>query len=603
MHDVARSISAETGTGLIQAELGFVVLLSIAALVAIVNRRLRLPYTVALVLVGLALAFVPHPLQISGVFTSSFILVLLVPPLIFEATLQIRWEALRLDLTPILILAVGGTLFGTAIVAGIVKPLLGVPTVAAVAFGALIAATDPVAVVAFFRRLGVGQRLRVLVEGESLFNDAAAIVLFNLAIGAGALGTGAGFSWWYGVREFAATAFMGLAVGTVLGYIVSQIVLRNIDDHLIETATTLALAYGSYVAAEYFHWSGILAVVVAGLLVGNLGMRNTSPTTKIAIDNFWEFMAFIANSLVFLLIGLGIDIARFPSYLLPVFVAVMAIIVSRAVVVYGLSWLHEAAGAANPLPLKYRRVLFWGGLRGAIGLALALTLTDDKVGGAGIAEELRFMTFGVVLFTLVVQGLTIERVIDALGLSDRPTQLKEQQKKQALIYAARAGRRELDRLSEDGILAGDVWRSMSEQCEDDISARNLALREHFDQWQELEQEMVLQARERVLRAERAAVADAGRRGLISEDVQEELVRDLDSRVAAILLIRDSSSYAFSAGDEPQSDDGEADAGEADAGEPSVEKPRDDQPPAAGGCGSAPEERESEAQPESEGEAR
>jgi CPA1 family monovalent cation:H+ antiporter len=368
-------------------------------------------------------------------------------------------------------------------------------------------------------------------------------VLFNLAIAAGAAGLGSESSVLSGLREFATVSFMGLAVGFVLGYIVSQIILSNVDDHLIETATTLALAYGAYVIAEQFHWSGILAVVTAGLFVGNFGVRNTSPTTKIAIDNFWELLAFIANSLVFLLIGLRIDIVQLQQYLLPVLVAVLAILVSRGLVVYGLTWLHQLVGARHPVPIKYRRVLFWGGLRGAISLALALTLTDEMVGGEGIAQELRFMTFGVVLFTLLVQGLTIERVIKALGLSKRPEQLREQQRRQALVYASRAGRRELDRLSEQGILAGDVWRSMTHQYDDEITERNISLRNHLEQWQELEQEMVLQAREDALVAERAAVIDAARRGLIAQDVNEELLEVLDNRLAAIQLIRESSSLA------------------------------------------------------------
>jgi CPA1 family monovalent cation:H+ antiporter len=227
-----------------------------------------------------------------------------------------------------------------------------------------------------------------------------------------------------------------------------------------------------------------------------------------------------------------------------VLVAVLAILVSRGLVVFGLTYLHQVVSPERRVPVRYRSVMFWGGLRGAISLALALTLTDQMVGGTGIALELQFMTFGAVLFTLLVQGLTIERVIMALGLSNRPEHLKEQQRRQALVYASRAGRRELDRLRDDGILAGDVWRSMTQQYDEEITDRSILLRDHLERWQELEQQMVLQAREDVLIAERAAVTDIARRGLIEEDVNEELVRDLDNRVAAIQLLRARSNIAI-----------------------------------------------------------
>jgi CPA1 family monovalent cation:H+ antiporter len=347
------------------------------------------------------------------------------------------------------------------------------------------------------------------------------------------------------VREFVVVGGLGLVIGAVLGYFVSNIVLRNVDDHLIETATTLALAFGSYVVAEELGGSGLLAVVIAGLFVGNLGFQNTSPTTKLTIDNFWEFMAFVANSLVFLLIGLRIEIVKFQSYLVPVVVAVVAILVSRAIVVYGLTWLHGALRSKRPVPTSYRHVMYWAGLRGAISLALALALPDDAVGGAGVAEELRFMAFGVVLFSLLVQGTTIGRVIEFLGLSEHSPPLQEQQRRQALVYAAREGRRELDRLSADGIISHDVWRAMSEVYDLEIADRRSALRDHLDDYQELEQAMVLQAREDVLRAERTAVADAARRGLISDEVQEDLAGEIDSHMAALALMRSTRAHAAS----------------------------------------------------------
>ncbi len=533
-------------SGLIQQELGFIILLSIAALVAILIRRIRLPYTVALVLVGLILSFFPNFLGFQ--VSSDLILAILVPPLIFEATLHIPWRKLRNDLLPVLLLAVVGTLLGTFLVGSIVRQVLNVPLLAAIAFGALISATDPVAVIAFFRTMGVSKRLTILVEGESLFNDGVAIVIFNLAIGAAAASTTGEIDLSLGeaLVEFVTVAFGGLGVGLFLGYIVSYIILKNVDDHLIETATTVALAFGSFLAAESFgsiigieglHFSGILAVVAAGLMVGNIGSQNTSPTTQITLDNFWEFLAFAVNSLVFLLIGLEIEIAQLVPNIFPIIVAVLAILVSRAIIIYSLGWVHgRFLQPLRRIPLSYRHVMYWGGLRGAISLALALTLSSDLFGET-VATELQVMTFGVVLFTLLGQGITIERLIRWLKISDKPPQRIEQQRRQANLYAKWAGRRELDRLRQDGILFRDIWEAMSNVYDQEIASNKESLRTHLREYPELEQEMYLQAREDVLKAEKSAISDAARRGLISEEVHEELSKELNDRSAALELIK------------------------------------------------------------------
>jgi len=377
--------AAQAG-GLIEQEIGFVLLLTIAALVAILIRRIRLPYTVALVVAGLTLSLVPNILTFD--VSSDLILAVLVPPLVFEATLNIKWPDLRGDLPLVLLLAIGGTLLSTFIVGGIVFQLLDIPLLGALAFGALIAATDPVAVIAFFKSLGVSKRLSILVEGESLFNDGVAIVVFNLTIAAAAAalaGNGqAEFSLVAAIIEFLRVSVVGIGIGLALGFVVAYVILRNIDDHLIETATTVALAFGAYVAAESLHTSGLLAVVAAGLVVGNIGMSNTSPTTRLTLDNFWEFMAFVANSLVFILIGLEMRIAQLVQFAVPIAVAVLAVLFSRAISVYLITALHNRLTPDRlDVPIRYQHVMFWGGLRGAISLALALTI-GRKIGRAHV---------------------------------------------------------------------------------------------------------------------------------------------------------------------------------------------------------------------------
>ncbi len=550
--DLARWLQ-EAPSELISAELTFIIMMAVAAVVAILTRYVRLlsrvPYTVALVVVGLLASLVRLPVSIP--ISSDLILALLVPPLLFEATLHLKWEKLKLNLTPILLLALVGTLISTFVVAFSLTwaTFVQIPLAAAIAFGALISATDPVAVIAFFRTLGVSKRLAVLVEGESLFNDGVAIVLFSLAVAAGEAmeaGTWQGFNLFEALLDFVIVAGGGTLVGVVLGAFVSYIVLRNVDDHLIETVTTLTLAFGAYLTAEEFgfligqpslHLSGILAVVAAGLFVGNIGRENTSPTTGLALDSFWEFLAFVVNSLVFLVIGLTIDITRFAGNLGAILLAVVLVLVSRFFVVRILAAIHAAVEPNRRIGRRYQMIMWWGGLRGAISLALALTLTNGPF--RAVATDLQLMTFGVVLFTLLFQGMTIERLILNLGLAYKAPAILAQQRLQAQIYASSAGQLELDRLYQEGIVAREIYDAMSQTYASEIAGRKRSFLHHLRAFPELEQNMVMQARTDLLRAERNALGSALRRGLISEEIYEELVRELDDRTAALEIVRAS----------------------------------------------------------------
>lgn len=531
-------------SALIQQELSFIILLALAALVSIVVWRIRLPYTVALVLVGLGLSFTRGVVTLN--ISDELILALLVPPLVFEATSHLQWKLLRRNLLPILLTAVVGTLISTLIVGNLIIRVLNVPAAAAIAFGALISATDPVAVVAFFRSLGVDKRLGILVEGESLFNDGIAIVVFNLAVAAGAAiehGTYTGFALSTSLSEFAIVAGGGLLLGAFLGGVVSFLILKNVNDPLAETAVTLTVAYGAFLLAEGFgplfgashrHLSGILAVVAAALFVGNIGRLNTSPTTKITLDNFWEFLSYVVNSFVFLIIGLEIQLPVLAENIVPILVAVGAVLVSRAIVIYSLTWLQGVLQPKIRIPHSYRHVMFWGGLRGAISLALALTLREYF---PAQAEQLKVMTFGVVLFTLLVQGLSIESLIRHLGLAKIAPEVVEQQRRQVLVYAKQAGQQELDRLRDQGIVTQEIWEAMRAVYDEEITQAKVVLREHMAGHPQLEQSMVLQAREDALRSERVAMADAVRRGLISEEVYQELLHEVDTHSAALQVIR------------------------------------------------------------------
>ncbi len=538
---IISAVLAAEESQLLSQEIAAVVLLAIAAGVAVLAKRLQFPYTVALVLAGLGASVLGDLVAVD--ISPDLILALLVPPLLFEATLHLPWGKLKADLTPILLFALIGTFIGTVLLAALVNQVLGLPWAAAFAFGALISATDPVAVIAFFKALGAPKRLSVLVEGESLFNDAVAVVAFGLAV---SVAQGEEFTIGGAAVDFIVISAGGLAVGAGLGYLVSAVFLARVDDPLIETSTTLALAYGSFLLAEEFgsvigrdglHFSGILAVVAAGLMVGTVGLQNTSPSTKLTLEHFWELLTFLVNSMVFLVIGLRITPSDLTEELWAVAVALVGVVVVRVALVYGLAELTEKIVPRRFIPMSYRHVMTWGGLRGAISLALVLTMSVDDFGQETV-DTVRVMSFGVVLFTLLIQGTTITGLIRRLGLSGKADNELEQQRHQARIAMRRAGQSEINRLGTEGVLFTDMADALSKTYQREVSTQSTSLRNHFRAHPELEVAMLLQARRDALVAERSALNEVARAGSVDLQVASDLSVELNDRLAALDLLEE-----------------------------------------------------------------
>lgn len=373
------------------------ILLLIAAIVAMAVRRLKIPYTVGLILTGIILAVTPFPTDDLEI-TKELIFSILLPPLIYEAAIYIKWQELRRDLPVILTLAGVGVLLSAAITTAGMHYLAGWGWQSAILFGVLIAATDPVSVIATFKEAGVHGRLRLLVEAESLFNDGAAAVAFSIALAFAVDGS-------ITVSSTLQTLVITVAGGILCGALVAGGVLLlagRTNEHLIEITLTTVAAYGSFLLAEHFHLSGVLASLVAGLLTGNVGsLGSFSDKGRDAVVSFWEFIAFAVNSLIFMFLGIGGAYQDFSNLLLPITVAVAMMFAGRALSIYPLSALFSRS--TLQISPNHQHILFWGGLRGALALALALGLPPEMPD----REAITAVAFAVVACSIFVQGLTM----------------------------------------------------------------------------------------------------------------------------------------------------------------------------------------------------
>jgi monovalent cation:H+ antiporter, CPA1 family len=500
---------------IVQMEFIAVVLLLIAATVSVVTQRLHIPYTVGLVIVGLGLTLLEQLPSIN--ITPELILALLVPPLVFEAAFLLDFSDLRRELRLVISLAVPGVILTTLLVGGVISLGAGVDLPYALVFGALIAATDPVAVVALFRSIGAPKRLQVLLEGESLLNDGTAIMLFNLMLTIVLTGQ---FHIGKSVAQFFVIAGGGILVGVVMGILISALIGR-INNALVETTLTIVLAYGSYILAEYvFGVSGVLAVVAAGLASGEIGPRGMTPTTRIVVFNFWETIAFLANSMVFLAIGLKMDINILIANIPAILWAILAVLAARAVTVFGLSSLHKG------IPTNWKMILFWGGLRGAISLALALSLSDQ----IPHPEQLQAMAFGVVLFTLVVEGLTMQPLIKGAGVSLFSGFHQEYDRRHARAVALRAAQSRLQRMHHEGVISEYTQRRLGKLIDERLHQMSEEVRAALEAEPSLYQEELADAWIETLRAQRSALTGLFHNNIITEDVYTELVAEVDARL-------------------------------------------------------------------------
>jgi CPA1 family monovalent cation:H+ antiporter len=390
-------------------------LLIAASIIAVIAKRIGIPYTVALVLGGLLLSVVHLPALAPlhqgnrpDWLTPDVILILFLPALLFEGSLKIELRHIRTDIVPLLLLANLGVLIATLVTGFVIYYAVGMSLIVALLFGSMVSATDPISVLSIFKEVAVEERLSVLVEGESLLNDGTAVALFQILL-TSAVGGGVGLV--LGAGQFLLSVAGGALLGLALGYFVSTLT-KIIDDAQIEITLTTILAYGTFLLARHLHLSGVIATVAAGLVIGNVAAKTGMSTrTLTALRSFWEYASFIINSLVFLLIGLEVRIGGVLRGWKAILIAIAAIFLGRILSVYTLVPFSNLF--SKRIPFVWQHVMVWGGLRGALSLALALSLDSTFP----YRDQILNLTFGVVVFSILVQGLSIKPLLRILRLA------------------------------------------------------------------------------------------------------------------------------------------------------------------------------------------
>jgi CPA1 family monovalent cation:H+ antiporter len=495
---------------------------------------LRVPYPILLVLGGLVLGFIPGLPQVT--LRPDVVLVAILPPLLYSAAFFTSLRDLRRNARPISLLAVGLVIVTTVVVAVACHTALdGLSWPLCFVAGAIVAPTDAVAATAIASRLGVPRRLVAIIEGESLVNDATALVLYGFAVTA--VSTGA-FSLWHAEWRFVVDVVGGIAIGLAVGFVIRE-VRRRLDHSPTDIAIALLSGYFAFLPASAAGVSAVLAVVTVGVFVGWYTPELTTVQTRLQGDAVWGILTFLLNALLFGLVGLQLrpildTLSGRPvgTLIRDALVAGGAVIVTRLVFIYPITYvprfLFPRIRARDPYPpWQYPTLIGWAGLRGAVSLAAALALPVATASGAPFPERARiiYLAFCVILATLVVQGLSLPAVIRLLGLEDDGLAEKEETK--ARIYAADAA---LSRLEE---LAGEDWvrAETAERMRGLYGFRRQRFAARFDADDdgavEQQSQDYQRLRRELLDAERRAVVELRRNGRIDDSTMNLVTRDLD----------------------------------------------------------------------------
>ncbi len=501
-----------------------IILLLVATIVALLSRQLRMPYVTGLVLAGLAIAeFLPRKIGLD----SSLIINLFLPILLFEAAINTDVSRLRSTLKPVLLLAGPGVVIAAGVTAVGLKFGLNLAWIPALLAGVILAITDTVSVIAVFKEISVPSRLITIVEGESLFNDGIALVLFSLILKFNSTGS---VTVTEGIQELVVVLVGGLAVGWVIGFLGTGLYSKSEDDPLSSILLTVAIALGAFQAGQFLHVSGVVAVVIAGLMVGNLERSSSvSASSRVTVLSFWEYAGFGVNTFIFLLIGLELSLNTLGNNLSAVILAILAYQVGRLLAVYPLLAIVGLFDRA--VPLRWQHVLFLGNIKGSLSMALALSLPNAVPG----RETLIAIVFGSVLLSLLGQGVSLPWIVQRLKLSHISETMQWVEGLQSQLMTAKAAQDELETLLKGGVLPKAVYEEMRSGYQVKVAAAERALRDFYNRRADKLPLAALEprldaVRRRLLLAEKNALNDALRKRILSDEVVKARLKTLDEQL-------------------------------------------------------------------------
>ena len=512
-----------------------VLLLAVVVVLVMLARRLNIPYPIPLVLGGLALGFVPGLPHVA--MPPDLVLLVFLPPLLYSESLTLSWRDFRANLRPIGMLSIGLVAMTTVLVAVTAHAIVpGLPWAAAFVLGAIVAPTDEVAVSAIAERLPMPHRLLTIIEGESLVNDAVSLVLYRLATAA--VVTGA-FSWLSGGLGFLLASAGGIGIGLAVGTGVAWIRRRLRPDPLIENTISLLTPFVAYLPAETVHVSGVLAVVATGLYLGRQGPRFVTSATRLQAGALWRMIDFLLNSLLFILLGLQLRsiLDRLAGHPWTALVTEAALL-SVCVILARIAWVVPAnclprllarRGRARDASLPWQQtvVIAWTGIRGGISLAAALAIPLTTGGGTAFPQRdmLIFLTFAVILSTLVVQGLSLPALIRRLGMKE--DDLAGREEADARLQASRAGLARLNQMAEAEDLPEEIVSDLREHITNRTQRFEARTRGDANEDYEARAATYRRLRHEIVNAERKTVVSLRDASAISDAVMRRLQRALD----------------------------------------------------------------------------
>lgn len=504
--------------------IGLIILLLVATGVALLSRRLRVSYVTGLVLAGLVFTEI-LPRQFG--LDPALVLNLFLPILIFEAGINTDISRLRSTFKAIALLAGPGAMISAGIIAILLKLGLGLTWIPALLAGVILANTDTVSVLAVFKEIPVPSRLSTIVEGETLFNDAVALVLFNLILNAYATGS---FTFLGGLQQLVVVSLGGIVVGLILGYL-SVGLFNRLDDPLSSILLTVAVALGTFQAGQFLNVSGAVAVVVAALIFGNVGLsRRISASSRITLLSFWEYAGFGVNTFIFLLIGVEINLTIFWQTLPGVLLAVFAFQVGRLLTVYPL--LAIVKWFDRRVPLRWQHVLFFGNIKGSLSMALPLSLPIALAG----RDQLIALVFGAVLLSLVVQATSLSWIVKRLKIAQVSSSQQQVEELQAQLMTAKAAQGELDTLLKGGVLPKAIYEELRAAYQVRVAGAEKTLRDLYNRRPDQfaitgnDHTKLDAIRRRLLLAEKGTLNEALRKRILSEEVVRERLKVIDEQL-------------------------------------------------------------------------